>query len=44
VKEVAVDRAQARARVVYDGAAVNVPAMHDALLKSGYTPVALPVE
>jgi copper chaperone CopZ len=44
VKGVALDHTKARARVVYDGAAVNVPAMHDALLKSGYTPVALPVE
>ncbi len=39
VKEVNVDRAAAQAKVVYDSSAVDVPAMHDALLKSGYTPV-----
>ena len=39
VKEVRVDRAAALATVTYDSSHVNVPAMHDALLKSGYTPV-----
>ncbi len=43
VKDVTVDRAAAQAKVVYDGSVVNVPAMHDALLKSGYQPVAVPV-
>lgn len=43
VKEVTVDRAAALARVTYDDAVVNVPVMQDALLKSGYTPVATPV-
>ncbi len=42
VKEVSVDRAAALARVTYDSSAVDVPAMHDALLKSGYKPVPLP--
>ncbi len=39
VKEVTVDRVGALAKVVYDGSVVDVPAMHDALLKSGYQPV-----
>ncbi|MGH7973095.1 MAG: heavy-metal-associated domain-containing protein [Limisphaerales bacterium] len=39
VKEVSVDRGRALARVTYDDSLVNVPAMHDALLKSGYKPV-----
>lgn len=43
IKEVAVDRAAALARVTFDGSVVDVPAMHDALLKSGYRPVAAPV-
>ena len=43
VKEVSVDRAGARARVTFDRSAVDVPTMHDALLKSGYKPVAVPV-
>lgn len=43
VKEVVVDRARALARVTYDDSTVNVPAMHDALLRSGYTPVATPM-
>ncbi|HWH69076.1 MAG TPA: heavy-metal-associated domain-containing protein [Candidatus Sulfotelmatobacter sp.] len=44
IQEVAVDRAKAIAKVTYDDTATNVPAMHDALLKSGYKPVATPVE
>ncbi len=44
VKEVAVNRAEAIAKVTYDGSAVDVPTMHDALLKSGYKPVPNPVE
>ena len=43
IKEVKVDRAAAIARVTYDDTAINVPAMHDALLKSGYKPTPLPV-
>ncbi len=43
VKEVKVDRAAALAEVTYDDSVVDVPAMHDALLKSGYKPVAVPV-
>ena len=43
VKEVSVNRTEALARVTYDDTMVDVPTMHDALLKSGYTPVALPV-
>lgn len=42
VKEVAVDRAAALAKVTYDRSVVDVPAMHDALLKSGYKPVPVP--
>ena len=42
VKDVAVDREKALARVTYDDTKVNVPAMHDALLKNGYTPVPVP--
>ncbi len=44
VKEVTVDRATATVKVVYDGSVVDVPAMHDALLKSGYQPVAIPMK
>lgn len=43
VKEVSVDRTRALARVSFDRSAVDVPAMHDAVLKSGYKPVAVPV-
>ncbi len=43
IKEVTVDRAAALAKVAYDSSAVDVPAMHDALLKSGYRPVPTPV-
>jgi copper chaperone CopZ len=42
VEEVTVDRAKATARVVYDDTKVNVPAMHDALLDSGYKAVPVP--
>ncbi len=42
VKEVSVSRAEAVARVTYDDTVIDVPAMHDALLKSGYKPVAVP--
>lgn len=44
VREVKVDRDRAMATVTYDNSAVDIPAMHDALLKSGYRPVATPVE
>jgi Cu+-exporting ATPase len=43
IKEVAVDRTAALARVTFDDTQVNVPAMHDALLNSGYKPVPGPV-
>ena len=43
IKEVAVDRTAALARVTFDDTKVDVPTMHDALLKSGYKPVAVPV-
>ena len=43
VKEVKVDRRSAIATVTYNNSLVDVPAMHDALLKSGYKPVTLPV-
>jgi len=39
VTKVKVDRAAALARVTYDDSQVDVPAMHDALLKRGYKPV-----
>jgi Cu+-exporting ATPase len=42
VKEVQVDRAAARATVTFDTAHTNIPALHEALLKSGYKPSALP--
>jgi len=38
VKEVRVDRAAARATVTFDTAQVDIPALHDAVLKSGYQP------
>ena len=43
VKEVQVDRAAALARVTYDDTQVDVPRMHDALLRSGYKPSAVSV-
>jgi len=43
IKDVKVDRAEALARVTFDGSLVDVPTMHDALLKSGYKPVPAPV-
>ena len=39
VKEVTVDRAGAVAQVTFDSSLVTIPAMRDALLKSGYEPV-----
>ena len=39
IKEVKVDRDSATATVTFDNSRVDVPAMHDALLKSGYKPV-----
>jgi copper ion binding protein len=39
VKDVKVSREQATAQVTFDSSAVDVPAMHDALLKSGYKPL-----
>jgi copper chaperone CopZ len=43
IKEVKVDRAAAVATVTYDNSVVDLPAMHDALLKSGYKPSPIPV-
>ena len=43
VTEVKVDRGRALAQVTFDRSAVDVPAMHDALLRSGYQPQAVPV-
>ena len=40
IKEVKVDRAGAFVKITFDRSRVDVPAMHDALLKSGYKPVA----
>jgi copper chaperone CopZ len=42
VREVIVDRQAARATVTFDTVATNVPALHDAVLKSGYEPVVQP--
>ena len=38
VREVRVDREQARATVMFDPAQTDLPDLHDRLLKSGYTP------
>lgn len=43
VKDVRVTRTPGLATVSFDSAATNVPELHDALLKSGYTPSAEPV-
>jgi copper chaperone len=43
IKEIKVDRPGAMAEVTYDSSKVDVPAMHDALLKSGYKPTPIPV-
>ncbi len=42
VKEVTVDRVAATAKVTFDQSVVGLPALHDAVLKSGYQPVAAP--
>lgn len=42
VQEVNVDQSQAMAQVTFDRSEIDVPAMHDALLKSGYRPVPVP--
>jgi len=44
VKEVTVNRQAAIAQVTFDNSVVDVPAMHDALLKSGYKPLATLVD
>ena len=41
VKELTVDRAAGRARVVFDSTQTGLPALHDAVSKSGYQPVPL---
>ena len=38
VQDVHVEREPARATVTFDRRETNVPALHDALLKAGYTP------
>ena len=38
VQEVRVEREAARATVTFDRRETDVPALHDALLKAGYTP------
>ena len=38
VRDVRVEREQARATVAFDPAQTDVPELHDQLLKSGYTP------
>lgn len=42
VKSVKVDRAKARATVTFDRAKTDIPALHEALLASGYKPSPLP--
>lgn len=44
VTEVRVDRPAALATVTYDTTRTHMPDLHDALLKSGYKPRAIPVE
>lgn len=41
VTQVKVDRAAARATVTFDPSQTDIPALHDALLKSGYQPAAV---
>ena len=38
VKEVKVDRGAAKATVTFDTTRTDMPSLHDALLRSGYTP------
>ncbi len=38
VREVRVDRQAARATVTFDASQTDMPALHDALLRSGYRP------
>jgi copper chaperone CopZ len=40
VKEVVVDRDAAVIRVTFDSSIVDIPSIHDAILQSGYKPVA----
>jgi copper chaperone CopZ len=42
VQDVKVDRPAATATVTFERAKTNVPALHDAVLKAGYTPSAIP--
>ncbi len=44
VKEVKVDRDAAKATVTYDRRQTNLPALHETLLRSGYTPTGGVVE
>jgi copper chaperone CopZ len=43
VKDVKVDRAAALATVTFDLRETNVPALHEAILRSGYKPAAISV-
>jgi copper chaperone len=38
VKDVQVDRASARASITFDTTKTNMPAIHEAILRSGYKP------
>ena len=38
VKDVQVDRASARASITFDSTKTNMPAIHEAILRSGYKP------
>lgn len=42
VREVTVNRDSARAMVTFEREKTDMPALHDAVLKAGYTPSALP--
>jgi copper chaperone CopZ len=42
VSDVKVDRQSATATVTFDRAQTDMPALHDAVLKAGYTPSAVP--
>jgi copper chaperone CopZ len=42
VRDVKVDRGAATATVTYEREKTDMPALHDAVLKAGYTPSALP--
>ena len=41
IEKVSIDRPRGIASVVYDSSVVDLPAMHGAVLKSGYKPVSV---